>query len=245
MLYFKNIQVNFDLIRIALASNVAERTEIFEFLHQHKEEIEDEAVLGVLDFLTRYPNRYDFLAKKFVKIQSIDFSSSPKPKKISYAVVASLVLIIGIGILFFQFYNTPDAVFVPDEMGLDNMLDEQFLESHWDDFNRYFQLENYSMALKALERLPKHTAIDSTMYFKGVTAFKLENYGLASQNFQKLLQHRQSIFFQDGEYFFALSLYKQGDTIRSQEVLNGIISQSNHPFDKEAKALLAQLSKSN
>jgi tetratricopeptide (TPR) repeat protein len=245
MIYYKNKAVNFELIRVALESDDKERAEIFDYLQQHRDRIEDEAVLGVLDYLEQHPNDYSLLAQKFIAIQSMDFSQSRKFNSpiFRYALVASVLLLIALGLLFYPFSSPTPIVYVPDETGLDNMLNKHSMETHWVIFNTYYQNKDYRKALGFIDSMPSRIALDSIYYYKGVVAFKLEKYTLASESFMKLLQHEQSEFFQDGEYFLAISLIKQGDWRNAKDVLQRITSQDFHPFHREAHDLYSQFFK--
>jgi hypothetical protein len=241
MLHYKGKLLNFDLVLFALAEDEAECANIFIFLKQNRHHIDDTAVLGVLDFLDDNNNDYDLLSQTLLNIERTDFSKKPKPiqRKRYFPYAASLIIFLGVGVFYYYFSQTSKPyVFVPDEFGLDNMLSDHASTSHWDDFVASFIIEDYANAVRVIDSMPEGVALDSIAYFKGVSAFKLGDYKLAAENFIQLQHHKHSLFFQDGEYFLALSLLKAKKLKNAHSVLKSIVDQENHPFRDESIYLL-------
>jgi hypothetical protein len=240
MISYKDKLVNFDLVLFALAEDGAERANIFNFLQENRHRINDNAILGVLDFLSNNNNDYDLLARTILKIEQTDFSKSPRLYKrkgfLMYA--ASLVLLMALGSYYFLQQSTP-SIFVPHEYGLDNMLSSDSFTTPWVDFAALFVKKDYQNAILVLEGMPDGVALDSLAYFKGVSAFKMGDYKLAEESFSQLQQYEHSVFFQDSEYFFAISLLKRKKTESARQALQAIMEQETHPFRDESKYLLA------
>lgn len=242
MLYFNNMLVDFELVRFALQASESDRANIFSFLYQNRDSIDDASVLGVLDFLDKNSNDYDLLARKIFHLDHTDFSQKQTSNTKNYLpYAASLVILLALGSLLFYFSdNSVPSVFVPSEFGLDNLLNDTSVSSQWTSFATSFQSRDYSSALQIIDSMPESAAGDSVLYFKGVTAFKFGDFKLAAESFVMLNDYGQSIFLQDGEYFLALSLLYQKNMLEAEFVLNSIINQNSHPFQAESMRLLEQ-----
>jgi tetratricopeptide (TPR) repeat protein len=229
--------VDFDLVNYAIDADENERAKIITFLKQNRDKIEDEAVLGFLDYLERNPEKEETITQAVSEIDTILYYKPKRNPKIFFSIAAAiLILIIGGGLFM---YLKPSAdIFEPEEFGLDNMLSENNLTSQWDSFNKAYHDKKYREAIGIMNRLPKNTAKDSLLYFKGVSFMKIEEYENAAKQFHLLIQENQSVFYQDAEYLYAISLIKQGDIKKAKSALGSIVKQPHHPFQKEAEALM-------
>lgn len=237
MLNYNGNNISFEYVCQALSFDDQIRDDFFQFLKANRELIEDESIIGVLDYLEQYNDDFSKLESK-VKILSGKNYSKNHSQRYRLTAITLLALFV------FWLVLSPsdnDSLFEPLEIGVVNLLNSNDSSSNWKNFAVAYNKEKYSKAMSILNEMPNSTSIDSLNYFKGVLSYKLKVYDDSISQFEKVLLIDESIFYYDSQYFIALGYFKTKQYDKCKLVLEQIISDDYHPFHKEAIGLFSNI----
>lgn len=71
--------------------------------------------------------------------------------------------------------------------------------------------------------------------------YTTEKYADAITKLKKILQYKDSAYFQKAQWYYALTLIKQDKLVKAKKILNQIIKTRNHPYSKEARIKLLEI----
>ncbi len=243
-MFYKGKKVNFNTVLSYLNNQVSveERDGFFVFLKQNKEAVDDDAVFGALLFLEKNNWNIELLKNKIVDLNT-SFKNPYKEntfKRISilkYA--AAVVLVFGVSYFIFEKNKSNNDIYEPYDTGIPNFLSDNQRIEKWGFFVEAYRDENYSDALKELHTLMDNDVNnDTSYYYSGVVAYKLEKYDAAINMFNAVLDEKTETFKYDSEYYIGISLFKNEDYDDATRALTLIAQNDQHPYKKEADKLL-------
>lgn len=251
MLIYNNNRLDFNFISRTLKDDYdpKAREAVFEFLRAHKDDVTDDAVLGIILFLEQNNWKLTVLQDKHKRLGHQTFVSKRKQrfkqKKINYSIAAIVILFIGIG--YFFNYNTSSSIldYAPAESGLPNFLNADTKNNRWSAFMEAYNKEDYQKAqteLKVIEKdVPKSN--DTLQYFLGITTFKLKAFDQAATHFETLKTLEESVFKLDSEFYLMLSLLASNKKPEAKVYLNHMLNDSLHPYHSNSKEILLEFYK--
>lgn len=242
MLTYKERPLDIKLA-LDLLSNTANKDEqaaFLSFLRQHRNDIDDEALQGLLLFLDDHQGQLEALHDKLSSLNQPIVKKPAPDYRLRYAAALAL-LITATWLLFPKKKPESDlAAFTPLETGLPNFLSSEDNLNKWRPAMEAFTQENYLKAIGELEKLTDYQSNNDTLlYFSGVAAFKVQSFDKAISAFLKLQQQPDSPYAADGEYFLALAYWQTGQTDKARSALKTIAHQQAHPFAEAAKKILS------
>jgi len=237
MLNYKGKNIDFEYVCHALSFDNYHRDDFFQFLKANRELIDDESIIGFLDYLDLYNDDFSKLESKLKIISSRNYSK----KSSQHYRLAGITLLVFLIIWLVLPPSNDDSIFEPFEIGVTNLLNSNHSPSSWKNFATAYNKEKYSEALSILNEMPDGASIDSLSYFKGILSYKLEFYDESINSFEKVLLFDESIFYYDSQYFIVLGYYKTKQYDRCKLVLEHIICDDYHPFHKEASELFSTI----
>jgi predicted Zn-dependent protease len=243
MLTYNERPINIKLA-LELLSNTANKDEqiaFLSFLRQHRNDINDEAIEGLLLFLDDHQGQLEALHDKLSSLNQPLVKKPTPDYRLRYAAALAL-LITATWLLFPKKKPESDlAAFIPLETGLPNLLSSADNLDKWRPAMQAFTQENYSKAISELDKITDNQPNNDTLlYFSGVAAFKLQSFDKAILTLLKLQQQPDSPYAADGEYFLALAYWQSGQTDKARSALKSIANQQAHPFAEAAKKILSR-----
>jgi hypothetical protein len=245
MLRYKGQEVDFEFICNWVASHPVDEEclDLFVFLFANKDSIQNDAILGLLDYiedndweLTPLRNK---LQESKPKIHTLP-KRRLKPQVLLYPM--ALGLFFGLYWLGYRPYQNKTLVtsHFPIETGLPNFLsNHDTLHKTWRELMHSFKSERYNEALQLISEIEKNKpSNDTLLYYKGISAFMTPRYEMGSASFRALLAQKQSVFANDATYMLALSLLREGQDKEARKILLTIKNDTTHPHQKASKSLL-------
>lgn len=167
---------------------------------------------------------------------------NPKTFRFYYktiAVAASIVLLLGIGVYWFQYQNNPAALyntyFSPDP-GLPTVMGSSDNFEFYDAMVNY-KYGDYSMALgKWEEQLEVKPNNDTLNYFVGVAKMALNDTKSAIPNLEMVVQQPSSPFYNEALFYLGLAYLKNED-------MDNALKQLRESELKASQDLISELEK--
>lgn len=106
----------------------------------------------------------------------------------------------------------------------------------------YYSEQNYPETIKRLSNLQSGGSYNDTIeFYLGVANLYENNINESLPLIEKVSEDENSIFQERAEWLLVLANLKTGDKMKTKSLLQPIISDSDHPFYKQALALEADL----
>jgi hypothetical protein len=251
MLIYNNNRLDFKFLSSTLKDDYdpKAREAVFQFLRAHKDDITDDAVLGIVLFLEQNNWNLTLLKSKYKRLGHQTFVSKRKKrfeqKKINYGIAAVVILFIGIG--YFFNYNTSSSIldYAPTESGLPNFLNADTKNNLWSVFMEAYSKEDYQKAQSELKVIEKDLtkSNDTLQYFLGITSLQLKAYDQAATHFKTLKTEERSVFKLDSDFYLMLSLLATNKKPEAKVYLDQMLKDSLHPYHSNSKEILFEFYK--
>ncbi|MBN2633363.1 MAG: tetratricopeptide repeat protein [Bacteroidales bacterium] len=105
----------------------------------------------------------------------------------------------------------------------------------------YFNIHDYGNAadyfLKVIDKAPGD--MEST-YLYGVSSFEEENFPVASNSFNKVIDNNDNLYIEDAQWYLAMCYLKTDETDKAVEQLS-IISKTESLYRKQARKILKHI----
>jgi TolA-binding protein len=220
-----------------------------------KSEPQEEALKGVKEFLEDHDFDFDQLetfltnSEKEIERRKVEVQSERKPNK-SYLVasVAAILIILGVTLSLFLLQSSPHekryAQYYKKAVGLPVIMSGSPSMKDSKDFNESMNLykdQQYQRALEGFQSLHENNAHNDTLnYFIGVTYLELDDPQSAIYFLSK--EFKTNNFQQKASFYLALAYLKTGAVEKCDSVLRAIVNHPEHPYSKQAKSLLSDIS---
>jgi TolA-binding protein len=248
-MFYKGKKVSFEMVLSFLNNGLSqkEKESFFAFLLENKNDIDDDSVLGVVLFLEKNNGDIQKLKDKIVEwnsfIENKPFSnkfSFLSERKFGYLKYAAVIaVLVGLFMYVYEKQNSKEVYFEPYETGLPHFLSNNNTLEKWNPAMKAYHDENYSLALKELYTLMDNGVVnDTSLYFSGVIAYKLDRFDLAINMFKQVVDSKSNSFKYDCEYYLGICLYQNEDYDDASRALTLIAQNDQHPYQKEASRLL-------
>lgn len=209
----------------------------------------DDALLGAKLILEQ--NNWDYKALKHVfnkverKIENLVHENSGKKSKTSYLkYVAILIPIVIItGYLINQTRKESIDEYYIEEVGLPSLMSVK--KTNWDELMELYKTNKFEKALALTKKIKVQKPENDTVnYFQGVIAYDLKKYDLAKEDFEKVIENKQSAFYNDAEFRLGFALKHIDQDKESIRQFEKVIGNSNNPYGDEAAKVLKILDSS-
>lgn len=156
-----------------------------------------------------------------------------KSNKTVFAIAASTILLIGLFVMYGHFTSNTIKKYEPEEIGLPTVL----ADGNSNPLNKAMVLFKQERFAEAENEFTKLTKSDTTAYYQGVIAYKLQNYFIAEGHLKKTISLNSPAFVEKAQVWLALALIKQDKEKEAGFILENIISVSSHPYNGTAKKI--------
>lgn len=178
------------------------------------------------------------------KQKIIDIKNMPKKQMKYWAVAASVVFVIGIG-LFFYMSNKPNLDVLADsyyekEKGLPTEM--SVTKNQWEDLMSLYKNEDYTSTKNKLDGLLKKEPTNDTLnYFYDVVNFELTNYRASIASFNAIKQ--TSNYYDKSQYRLVLIELKLNNKANAITEINECLLNKQHLYYDKLSQLKAELSR--
>ncbi|MFD2551572.1 tol-pal system YbgF family protein [Bizionia sediminis] len=240
----KKLQItNLETLLLALEQVTSPDEKLAIIQHVKSWRTTDPALEGALLFLE--DNNWDIALLKSTLLdttQRLDTVVQNRRKRLwlQPALKYAAMLILPLGILVSYFLvseNNAINVYYVAEPGLPNFMDNSGVNK-WREPMSAFKNAEYTLALSQFNAMAGIKENDTLYYFQGVTHYEIENYAIALNFFDRLLEKPESVFYSDGQFRKGFALYNLGEKTKAKSQFNTIALDENHPYHKEASAIL-------
>ena len=220
-----------------------ERARIFQSLKDT--EPTDDALIGAKMLLEENNWDYTVLQQAFDttqdKINAVALGTKQTHKIQPYLKYAA-VLIPFVAIAGYFLLNTSKSIdtYFVKETGLPNLMSND--KNDWNKLMQLYKSNELENAYKLSEEIGKKKINnDTVIYYKAVIAYDLNKFEMATENFKKIDENKQSIFNADAGFRLGFSLLKSGRKEKAKQQFEKIQSNLESPYNSEATTILKEV----
>jgi len=169
---------------------------------------------------------------------------SRKDKNVVYAIAATIALLIASGLLY---------IFLNGQLVKPEQLAEKYYhpaqsiqhlrsleESDLMGANEAFDFYNNGDYAQALTRFSTIENKVVSAFYSGICYYELKNYQEAERSFQFIINHKRNLFYEQAEWYLALTYLKTDKVTQAKEILSQM-SQKDSPFSEQSLEILEKL----
>ncbi len=184
-----------------------------------------------------------------MKLKTADSKMSSKKSLKSYAmVIATVIIILSVGIGLFISLRTKDSIIAKydiPEIGLPNSMGKPTVKESnslyrimLNEGMNHFKEENYIKASHTFDKLYATVPSDTIAYYAGICHFRTGSNDKAISYFEKIINDHESHYQIQAEYRLGLCYWKKGNLKMAINLFSNVNKDSVSDYAKNSKQIL-------